>query len=569
MNYNNNLTQMKLGTIIFLILFLGIQLTLFSQVENVQLNHPVYIFLKEMNVKGMIEYIKEDDPVMSRFEVIRLLNQIKLNESFLSSTEKNLLKKFLSEFSDNLNPENTTQLFNPTDDFISDLPEVFSQKIKYLYGYKENGNNIFLEGLGHFYHGQRFSPSPTNNANLYDIGFRMRGTVFNQLGYNLTVIKGGVSGNYRLAETIEPKLLSNYKWVEALENIGNYGFNYGYLKFYASPMEKMDLSVQLGREDITFGYGYGSKLILSGENPTLDFVKFNFDYGVIHFTSMHASTVGNFSYDINQRYTKYVALNRLKLSFKDLFDIGIGETMIYSGRGIELGYLSPLAFYKFIEMDLQDRDNGALWMDFQTNFLKRLQIQATFFLDENILSNLQELDRYTNKTAYQINAFWYEPFSISDLSLILEYTRIRPYVYTHRDLKNTYTAFGVNLGHRIGPNADELMFRANYNLNDRVRLTGEFRFTRKGENIYDENGNLIRNVGGDIFLSHPDIVENKTAKFLDGERINFSHFILGFRIEPVREFYFDFLFNYISSKNSSRSSTENLSYGLIKFTLEY
>lgn len=557
------------SSLIFIILILNIQFVSFAQIENVQLNHPVYNYLKEMYVKGMVGYIKEDDPVLSRFEIIELLNQIKQNETYLSLTEKKLLQKYLSEFSDNLNSENSTQLFNPTNNFILDLPEIFSQKNKYLYGYKEDGNNIFLELLGHFYHGQRFLPSPTNNADLYDIGFRMRGTVFHQLGYNLTVIKGGVSGNNSIAETIEPKLLSNYKWVEALENIGNYGFNYGYIKFYTSPMKKMDLSVQLGREDITFGYGYGSKLVLSGENPTLDFIKFNFDYGVIHFTSIHASTVGNFSYDISQRYTKYLALNRLKLSFKNLFDFGIGETMIYSGRGIELGYLSPLAFYKFIEMELQDRDNGTLWMDFQTNFLKKLQFQATFYLDENILSNLQELDRYTNKTAYQLNAFWYEPFSINDLSLIMEYTRIRPYVYTHRDPKNTYTAFGINLGHRIGPNADELMFRANYNLNDRIRITAEYRFSRKGKNVYDDNGNLIKNVGGDIFLSHPDIVENKKAKFLDGERINTSYLILGMRFEPIREFYFDIYFNYISSRNIFKSFTENLNYVLLKFTLEY
>lgn len=113
------------------------------------------------------------------------------------------------------------------------------------------------------------------------------------------------------------------------------------------------------------------------------------------------------------------------------------------------------------------------------------------------------------------------------------------------------------------------MFRGNYNLNDRIRLTGEFRFTRKGNNIYDENGNLIKNVGGDIFLSHTTTEENRPAKFLDGERINTYHLILGFRIEPVREFYFDIFFNYLSSKNLSKSVTNNLSYGLIKFTLEY
>ncbi len=549
--------------------FLLIQFNLIAQVENVQLNHPVYTFLKEMNVKGLIDYIYEDDPVLSRFEVIKLLNTIKLNDNSLSNTEKKLLHKFIEELSDEIKIENSTQLFNQKENFLSDLSDVFSQKVKYLYAYKQDGANLFLEGLGHFYHGQRFSPTPTNNANLYDIGFRMRGTVFDKLGYNLTVIKGGVSGNDKIAETIEPKLLSNFKWVENIENIGNYGFNYGYLKFYTEPMKDMNLSVQLGREDITFGYGYGSKLVLSGENPTLDFVKFNFNYGAVHFTSLHASTVGNFSHDITQRYTKYLALNRLKLSFKNLFDFGIGETMVYSERGIELGYLSPLAFYKFIEMDLQDRDNGSLWMDFQTRFLKRLQFQATFYLDENILSNLQDLERYTNKTAYQLNAYWYEAFSIPDLSVIAEYTRIRPFVYTHRNPKNTYTAFGTSLGHRIGPNADEIMVRANYNVSDRIRLTGEFRFSRKGNNVYDENGNLIKNVGGDIFLSHPDIVENKTAKFLNGERVNTSHLILGFRIEPIREFYFDIFFNYISLENLTKSLTENLSYGLIKFTLEY
>ncbi|MGQ9799366.1 MAG: hypothetical protein ACUVRG_08740 [Ignavibacterium sp.] len=560
---------MRSFRLFILLLFFSSYLKLFAQIENVQIQHPVYSFLKEMNVKGMIDYIKEDDPVLSRFEVIDLLRKIKSNAQQLSETENKLVEKYLSEFSDELNTENSTQLFNPDEKFFSELPEMFSQKVKYLYGYKNESANIYLEWLGHFYHGQRFTPTPTNNANLYDIGFRMRGTLFSHLGYNLTVIKGGASGNKGIAETIEPKLLSNFKWVENIENIGNYGFNYGYLKYFTAPTENMNLSFQLGREDITFGYGYGSKLVLSGDNPTLDFIKFNFDYGVIHFTSLHASTVGNFSYDINERYTKYFALNRLKLSFKNLFDFGIGEAMIYSGRGIELGYLSPLAFYKFIEMDLQDRDNGTLWMDFQTNFLKNIQFQATFFLDENILSNLQELDRYTNKTAYQLNAFWYSPFNIDDASLILEYTKIRPYVYTHRNPKNTYTAFGTNIGHRIGPNADELMFRANYNLNERMRLTGEFRFTRSGRNIYDENGNLVKNVGGDIFLSHPEIVENKTAKFLDGERINTSHLILGFRIEPIREFYFDIWWNYQQKKNLTKSDTEYLSYLLIKFTLEY
>ena len=47
----------------------------FSQVENVQLHHSIYTFLKEMKVKGILSFIREDDPVISRFEVKDLLEK--------------------------------------------------------------------------------------------------------------------------------------------------------------------------------------------------------------------------------------------------------------------------------------------------------------------------------------------------------------------------------------------------------------------------------------------------------------------------------------------------------------
>ena len=83
----------------------------FSQVENVQLHHSVYTFLKEMKVKGVISFIREDDPIISRFEVKDLLEKIALQESELSSTEKKLLRKYRIEFSDSIDPDTATQLF--------------------------------------------------------------------------------------------------------------------------------------------------------------------------------------------------------------------------------------------------------------------------------------------------------------------------------------------------------------------------------------------------------------------------------------------------------------------------
>lgn len=560
---------MKKIILTFLFTFLSIGYNLYAQIESVPIDNSVYVFLKEMKVKGILSFIREDDPVLSRFEVKGLLDTITNHKNELSNTESKLLDKYLLEFSDKIDNETSTQLFNPSDNLFSDLDQMFTDKIKYLYAYQEEENNIYIDWLGHFYHGQKFLEPNAINSDLFDIGFRIRGTVFDHLGYNLTVIKGGVSGNRSFAETIQPKLLSSFKWVENIENIGNYDFNYGYLKYHTEPLKNMHIMIELGREDITLGYGYGSKLVLSGDNPTLDFIKFNFDYGIINFTSLHASTTGYYSIVRDERYTKYIAFNRLKLKFDHLFDVGIGETMIYSGRGMELAYLTPLAFYKFIEMGIQDRDNGNIYFDMQTKFMKNLELQGTFLLDENILSNLGDLEKYTNKTAYQVGAYWYEAFSVPDLSFVIEYTRIRPYVYTHYDIKNNYTAFGANLGHRIGPNADELMTRLNYNLNEKIRLNFEYKYVRKGNNIYDDNGNLIKNVGGDVALTHGEIVVNEHAKFLDGERVNYDIFSTGIRTEPLRGYIFDLSFNYEKQDNLYKNFKNYLSYVLFKFTLEY
>jgi hypothetical protein len=331
----------------------------------------------------------------------------------------------------------------------------------------------------------------------------------------------------------------------------------------------MNLSIQLGREPKTAGYGYSNKLMLSGYNPVMDFLQFNFSYGILHYTSIHASTVGKFNQDPSKRYTKYWAFNRLKISFENLFDIGIGESIVYSGRGLELAYLTPFAFYKFIEHSLQDRDNGNLYLDIQTSFIKNLELQATFFLDENILFNWGELNKYINKTAYQVGAFWYQPFSVNNLSLIFEYTRIRPFVYTHTNFKNTYTAWEVILGHPIGPNSDEIFTKAAYNFNDWIRMTLKYRYIRSGENVYDDEGNLIKNVGGDVFLPYGPGSESEDAPFLDGIRVDNNIFEAGLRIEPIRDFIFDIVFNYAIEDNLIESYKNYLSYGFIKFTLEY
>ena len=276
---------------------------------------------------------------MSRSEVRKNLELIASHSNEISTTEKKLLKKFQDEFYDDLaDSTNTFQFFGKDAGFSINRSNLFSDRVKYLYAYRADGANYYLNVLGRAMYGQNIKPF-VNNSWLYDTGFRFRGTLFNKLGYSLTVQKGGVSGSSDFAPTLDPRLRYNFKYVENFENISNYDFTEGYLRYHAEPLKDMSFSFQIGREKIKFGYGYGSKLILSGDHPVLDFFKMDFNYGIFSFTSLHASTVGDFSIERELNYTKFIAINRFKLHFNNVIEFGLGENIIYRAEELILHIL--------------------------------------------------------------------------------------------------------------------------------------------------------------------------------------------------------------------------------------
>ena len=62
--------------------------TLKAQVENVPLSNPVYSFIKEMSVKGLIHYF-DNDANLSKGKIADFLELIEKQDSSLSKVEKN------------------------------------------------------------------------------------------------------------------------------------------------------------------------------------------------------------------------------------------------------------------------------------------------------------------------------------------------------------------------------------------------------------------------------------------------------------------------------------------------
>ena len=139
--------------------------------------------------------------------------------------------------------------------------------------------------------------------------------------------------------------------------------------------------------------------------------------------------------------------------------------------------------------------------------------------------------------------FLIDPLGVSDSDFRMKYVHVEPYVYTHRIPINVYQNHGYVLGHRIGPNSDGLFGEFNYRFSRVVRGTLSFQRLRHGRNIYDEHGEMIKNVGGDINFP----VEYKRGgrkRFLDGILEKESTFGLGLSYRTLQDFFLVGEFDY-------------------------
>ncbi len=546
-----------------------------AQVETVPLEadfhaQNIYEFLKEMRVKKILRDYRDDILTLSRAEIIKHLKTIESRWSDLSETEKKLTKRFQRTFENpEEHPNDYTYFFGTIDDAPNHFREMFSDKEKLLFYARDGQNRLFVETFGEL---DFTEDRLRNNSFIAQGGFRFRGTLFEHLGFNLAFIKGVTLGSRETMLLTRPDAIYNFKYLENIDGTPSIDFTDGYLRYQYEPKEDVMIFAQLGREKLRYGLGYSASLTLSGNHQDLDAIRFGINYKRISFTSIHASTSGNFLDTLGriiprgERYTKYVAAQRLRLLLPERLAVGIGVITVYHGR-FDLAYLNPFQFHKFAEHSLQDRDNVAMFFDIQTHFLKNIEFQASFFLDENLdFSNLN-LER--NKYAFQVGMFWYEFLTLKNLSFIAEYTRVRPYTYTHFDEPNSYSAWGIGLGHPIGPNADEVYLKLAYNPTDWIRPSIEFRKRRKGNNIIDENGILIRNVGGDLLRPYETFQVDPIAPFLDGERINTNSLTLNLRIELVRNWVMEAQYTYREESFLTRGASAVQSFYTLRLSAEY
>ena len=312
--------------------------------------------------------------------------------------------------------------------------------------------------------------------------------------------------------------------------------------------------------------GYGPmKSIIDDYAPPFDYLSFNINYHFFTFSYFHGKLLGDSYYQpdsitggLDVVSEKYIGYHRIGFNLSNAVNFGVGEMIIYGDRSLDLSYLNPFTFYKSIEHANQDRDNSFLFFDFNNKSISGLKLYSTLLIDDIDFGKLGS-SWYGNQALFDLGLYSANLYHILPLDFKIEYTRVDPYVHTHRTGNTNFTNFGYNLGSILKPNSELFLCEINYSFTNRLNLDASFLYILHGANPILPDGTII-NVGGDEALGHRTFDSNN-AKFLNGD-LEYSRIMTALlTFEPVKQISFSLkLMYYNESLQNSITNNQVQSY---------
>jgi len=241
-------------------------------------------------------------------------------------------------------------------------------------------------------------------------------------------------------------------------------------------------SIGLVKDNIIWGdNNYGSQ-ILSGNAPSFPMITLNlnpckwFELNYIH--GFLVSNVLDSSYyyldkqteDVFERNyrpkNKYIAANLL--TFKPIrgLDLSVGNSIIYAERTPQAVYFIPIAFYKGLDKLLTrglptENQNSAIFFNVSSRNIKHLHLYASIYFDEVQFARFKYKNPSRNPYSYKFG-FNVTNFPLKNLSFIGEFTRTNIINYKHSIEELTWFSNGINLGHYLGDNSQDIYFSLRY-----------------------------------------------------------------------------------------------------------
>lgn len=397
--------------------------TLAAQETFVPLDHQVYPLLQRAETLGLFSSYAMRFLPLTRTVVGKLLQKMQKAQGRLSGADQALLRQMILEFRDPGLGE----------------PEPAGGEI-HLYRFEEGRTQLFFDArvLQTFRFSRNALARDDENISETLVAGSVRGRHGEHLYWGLNARNTAILGETDARENFDPRS------GRILSTVGSTAFSDQATGYVALRFGRLGLAA--GRMQVSWGSGLTEQLALAAVNEPMDQIRLTVEFAKWRFSYFHANLQGIAS-------QRYLAGHRIDLHFWPAFQLGLYETVVYGGRGAEPGYLNPLVPYHIIEHQLGDLDNNVLGFDWTWIAAAGFRFYGEIFIDD--LSFDQGLGTYWgNKLAYLLGVHWAQPAGLKNAEIFGSFTRVDPFVYTHRDSVNVYSHYGTSLGSRLGPNAE-------------------------------------------------------------------------------------------------------------------
>ena len=340
--------------------------------------------------------------------------------------------------------------------------------------------------------------------------------LLNQRG---VAVSGGIDGKVYFHTTIlesQARFTSN---IRAIYQETGFLPGAGFVKAYRSNVydftDGVDFLLSRGHvgfnftKHIGFQFGHGRNFIGNGyrswlmSDRTTDYLyaKLNWRVGRFQlqniFAEMVEDKVSPGPYLVLPK--KYIAAHYLGFKpFKNM-TLGLFEAVVFArDTGFEFNYLNPVIFYRTVEGMIGSPDNVIIGGDGVWNLPFRIQLYGQVVIDEFIFNQLfkNNTQNWTNKWGVQLGIKHIDFFGIKGMDVQYEFNTVRPYTYSHAELKNVYGHYGQPLAHPYGANFAEHLAQFRYQIGRRVLFQGRYINYFKGADVGAES------YGGNIFKSY-------------------------------------------------------------------
>ncbi len=214
-----------------------------------------------------------------------------------------------------------------------------------------------------------------------------------------------------------------------------------------------DLSI--GKSLLDWGPGRSGRLLLGSDSYAFDQIRLTRALGPLRFVAVHGWVRG-------EQEPRYLAAHRIEAKVHPRFTLGGGEAVVYGQThrldseqdrgGFQLEYLLPLFPLHVSEHYLGDLDNNLMSFDAFWLPVDGLALWGELLIDD--FNSSRAWDHFGNKLGWVGGTR--AVFGSSGIDAGLEYSRLDPWVYTHRLDGHSFTHFDRSLGHWLLPNSDEI-----------------------------------------------------------------------------------------------------------------